>query len=166
MALRFAKALAAVALLAALWALGTVRRSGAESWLRPAGATSAGRAPVRILQFYTTSGSVRAGEKALLCYGVENAKSVRIAPLMENVSPSAKSCLEVVPQHTTHYTILAEGFDGHVVMQSLTLPVETGPGIEPRPLNYGMAPVTPPSEGERGWTPAPARVSFRDPRPA
>jgi hypothetical protein len=140
MAGRFARALLGVALLAGVWALSAVHRTAAESWVRPAGATAtAGRASVRILQFYTTAGSIRAGEKALLCYGVENAKSVRIAPLMELVSPSTKSCLNVFPQHTTHYTILAEGFDGHVAMQSLTLPVESGPVVPPKPVYFAMS---------------------------
>lgn len=122
MAARFAKLLAAMALMLAVWMLGTNRRTAGESWVRPSGAAPG---PVRILQFYSSVGSIKAGETALLCYGVENAKSVRIAPMMEGESPSSNRCLQVAPVRTTHYTILAEGFDGHVVMQSLTLPVDT-----------------------------------------
>ena len=33
--------------------------------------------------------------------------------------------MEIFPQHTTHYTLLAEGYDGSVASQSLTLPVQT-----------------------------------------
>jgi len=133
MAERFAKSLVAVALVAGLWALGTARRTAGESWVRSAG-TAPG--PVHILQFYSTVGSLKAGEKAMLCYAVENAKWVRIAPLLEGTFPSTNRCLEVVPLHTTHYTILAEGFDGHVAMQSLTLPVEVMPAPAPQPRNF------------------------------
>ena len=131
MAARVGKLFAAMALMLAVWMLGTYRRTTGESWVRPSGATPG---PVRILQFYSSVGSIKAGESALLCYGVENAKSVRIAPMMEGESPSSNRCLEVAPRRTTHYTILAEGFDGHVVMQSLTLPVDTVvPRVEERP---------------------------------
>jgi hypothetical protein len=126
MAARFGKLLAAISLMAAVWALGprslATRTDRAGSWVTPSGTTPG---PVKILQFYSSVGSIRAGEKAMLCYGVENAKSVRIAPLMEGEAPSSNRCFEVSPVHTTHYTILAEGFDGHVAMQSLTLPVDS-----------------------------------------
>lgn len=131
MTARVGKLFGAMALISAVWVLGTNRRNPGESWVRPNGSTPG---PVRILQFYSSVGSIKAGEKALLCYGVENAKSVRIAPMMEGESPSYNHCLEVAPRRTTHYTILAEGFDGHVVMQSLTLPVDTiVPHVEDRP---------------------------------
>jgi hypothetical protein len=131
MAAHFGKLLAAMALILAVWMLGTTRRSAGESWVRPLGSAPG---PVRILQFYSSVGVIKAGETALLCYGVENAKSVRIAPMMEGESPSPNRCLEVAPLRTTHYTILAEGFDGRVVMQSLTLPVDTiVPRVEGRP---------------------------------
>jgi len=131
MTARLGKLFGAMMLMLAVWTLGTNRRTAGESWVRPNGSAPG---PVRILQFYSSVGSIRAGEKALLCYGVENARSVRIAPMMEGESPSSNRCLEVAPRHTTHYTILAEGFDGHVVMQSLTLPVDAViPHVEDRP---------------------------------
>jgi len=67
------------------------------------------------------------GDKALLCYGVANAKSVRISPSIVPVAPASNRCLEIVPEHTTHYTILAEGFDGKLATRFLTLVVETAP---------------------------------------
>ena len=67
------------------------------------------------------------GDKAQLCYGVANAKSVRISPSLEPVEPSANRCMDIVPDHTTHYTILAEGFDGNVVTRVVTLVVEMVP---------------------------------------
>lgn len=145
MAVRFAKPFVALALMLGLCALGTAPRPEGESWVRAAGAAPG---PVRILHFYSTVGSLKAGETAMLCYAVENAKLVRIAPLLGGVFPSTNRCLEVVPLHTTHYTILAEGFDGHVAMQSLTLAVDVTPRAAPQPREYvikwnGNADMTP-----------------------
>jgi hypothetical protein len=112
-----------------LW---TVRDRAPETFVQPAGAPG----PVRILSFYASSGVLITGEKAQLCYGVQNAKSVKIAPPLAGVFPSAKHCVEIVPKHTTHYTILAEGYDGRVAMQSLTLPVQALPEPPRQPLNF------------------------------
>ena len=132
MLFRFTKIFVAAGLLAALWGLTAMRESDPRSWVRPAGSQPR---PVRILQFYASVGALTVGEKAMLCYGVENAKSVRISPLLQGVYPSTKRCLEIVPEHTTHYTILAEGFDGRVAMQSFTLPVQSKP-VRRELLNY------------------------------
>lgn len=131
MLFRFTKLWVAIGLLIALWALGTMRRSEPADWVRPIG-TRPG--PVRIVQFYASVKTLTAGDKALLCYGVENAKSVRIAPIPQEVYPSFNRCLEIVPEHTTHYTILAEGYDGKVAMRSFVLPVHAVP-LPPRILS-------------------------------
>ncbi|MBZ5619755.1 MAG: hypothetical protein LAQ69_13675 [Acidobacteriia bacterium] len=139
MLFRFTKFWVAIGLLIALWALGTVRRTEPLAWVRPIG-TPPG--PVRILQFYASVRSLTAGQSALLCYGVENARSVRIAPISQEVYPSYSRCLEIVPEHTTHYTILAEGFDGKVVMKSFILAVEAVP-VAPRIVSHaGNSAVT------------------------
>ena len=127
----FAKACVAVGIAAVLWTVNVVHSTNG-AWLRAAGAPPA---PVRILQFYATSGLLTLGEKAQLCYGVENAKSVRISPMLDGIYPSAGRCVDIVPEHTTHYTILAEGFDGRVVAKSFTLPVQSRP-VSPRALGY------------------------------
>ncbi len=118
------RVVAALALLVAAWGIGAVPDSAVRSWIPPVGGP---RGPVRILRFYATTGSIAQGDKAQLCYGVENAKSVRISPSLEPVAPAANRCMEIVPEHTTHYTILAEGFDGNVVTRVITLVVETAP---------------------------------------
>ena len=120
---RFAKLFLAVGLLVALWGLSALHRPDAHIWVHPMGA-SAG--PVRILRFYATVGSLSPGETAQLCYSVENAKVVRISP-MQTSSPSQNRCLDVVPEHTTHYTLLAEGYDGMVASRSFTLSVQQLP---------------------------------------
>jgi hypothetical protein len=91
------------------------------------------------------------GDKAQLCYGVANAKSVRISPSLEPVAPAANRCLDIVPEHTTHYTILAEGFDGNVVTRVITLVVETA--APPRRTNMNVARYfpTPSTEAGKSW---------------
>src|ERR1035438_8003011 len=134
--LRFYKLLAAAGLLALLWSVVAVRRSDTDTYVH---ATGGKPGPVRILRFYASAGVLLTGEKAQLCYGVENAKSVRIAPLVTDVLPAAQRCLEIVPKHTTHYTILAEGYDGKVVVHSLTLAVQAP--AAPPPMKIGRAHV-------------------------
>jgi hypothetical protein len=129
---RLARLFAALGLLAALWGLNAMREPGDLSWVRAVGA---GSGTVRILQFYASVGTLTRGQKALLCYGVVNAKSVRISPMLPDVYPSARRCVAIVPEHTTHYTLLAEGFDGHIATQSLTLAVLSIPE-PPRLVHY------------------------------
>jgi|SRR5271157_6001365 len=133
---RFDKLLTAAGIVALLWSMVAVRLPGTDAFVHTAGAKPG---PVRILRFYASAGVLLTGEKALLCYGVENAKSVRIAPLLSDVFPAAKRCLEIVPKHTTHYTILAEGYDGKVAMQSLTLAVQASAEPPPMKLQFATA---------------------------
>jgi len=135
MLFRFTKFWVAIGLLLAVWGLSTVREPDRRAWVRPLGVKPG---PVKILQFYASVGVLTLGEKALLCYGVENAKSVRISPIGTEVYPSMNHCMEIVPEHTTHYTILAEGYDGNVATKSFTLPVQSVPSSPPS-LNYASA---------------------------
>jgi len=87
---------------------------------RPAAAPP-GRA--KILQFYAREGALPRGDATLLCYGVENARAVRITPLAEALTPAFSRCVEVKPEQTTHYTLVAEGHDGTAVTRSFTVQV-------------------------------------------
>jgi hypothetical protein len=78
---------------------------------------------LRILSFYATPGVVRPGEKALVCYGVSNAKTVKIEPPLDDVGPSLSRCLEAHPRKTTEYTLTARDAAGHEARQSFTLQV-------------------------------------------
>lgn len=129
----FAKTIAAAGLLFALWGLDSVRGGRPRVW---PGAEVAG--PVRILEFYASAGAILPGEPALLCYGVENAKSVRISPMLLPVYPSPNRCLRIVPERTTHYTLLAEGYDGTVDARSLTLPVQPVPPASMGAFNVAL----------------------------
>ena len=136
------KVVAGIAVLVAMWGLSRLSEPEGGSWVHPQGA-ALGR--VRILHFRASVGALMEGQKAELCYGVENARTVRIAPgpegLASQVYPSAHRCVEIWPQHTTHYTLMAIGFDGSTVARSLTLPVQTVPLPVPEPRYYARLAV-------------------------
>jgi hypothetical protein len=127
MLFRFTRVLPVAAALAGILWTSAVRRPGENAWIRPVGAA---RPPVRILQFYASVGLLTKGEAAKLCYGVENARAVRISPSVDDVYPSPGRCVEIVPEHTTHYLLTAEGFDGRVATQSFTLAVQAEPLVD------------------------------------
>jgi hypothetical protein len=79
--------------------------------------------PVRITQFYATAPKLSRGEKELLCYGVENAKTVWLSPPRQELTASATRCVEVNPSSTTTYTLSAEGADGPPATQEVTIDV-------------------------------------------
>jgi hypothetical protein len=65
-----------------------------------------------ILQFYAAPGFIRRGESAQLCYGVSQAKSVRLEPQSPPVWPSFSRCVYVAPVRDTTYTLTAEDAEG------------------------------------------------------
>ena len=79
---------------------------------------------LKILAFYASPGVVKRGQKALVCYGVSNAKTVRIEPRIDDITPSLSRCLDVVPQRTTEYKLIAADAAGHESSQSLVLQVK------------------------------------------
>ena len=132
MLFRFTRVWMISGLLLAIWCFSAMRRSGEEAWIRPVGAA---RPPVKILQFHASVGILTQGQTALLCYGVENARAVTISPSIDGIYPALSRCVEILPEHTTHYMIMAEGYDGRVATQSFTLPVENLPS-HPLAINY------------------------------
>src|SRR5271155_2252596 len=66
-----------------------------------------------ILNFYASPPVISHGEKAQLCYGVSNAKSVRLEPEAGSGWPSFMRCLDVAPQKDTTYTLTAEDGQGN-----------------------------------------------------
>jgi hypothetical protein len=87
---------------------------------------------MRILMFYASPGVVVEGEAASLCYGVMNAKSVKIFPLDEELRPSFNRCLEIFPRHDTEYELTATDAAGATIRQSLTVKVIADPAKAPK----------------------------------
>ena len=76
-----------------------------------------------ILHFYASPGILRRGEAAQLCYGVSNAKAVRLDPPEGSVWPSFNRCLYVKPAKDTAYTLTIEDTAGQTKNATLTLQV-------------------------------------------
>jgi hypothetical protein len=79
---------------------------------------------VKIVQFYTTTGTITKGRKALLCYSVVNATVVRLDPPVESVWPSMSRCFEIAPVRSTRYTLTAEGADRTTASEILEVVVK------------------------------------------
>lgn len=79
--------------------------------------------PVRITQFYVTDPKLPKGEKTKLCYGVENAKSVRLSPPVESVWPSLTRCLEIAPVQNTTYSLTATDAEGRTASQQTAVEI-------------------------------------------
>ena len=109
---------AALILLAALLSL-----PGCSEWKQQRDAESR----ARITQFYARDPQLPKGEKTVLCYGVENAKSLQLSPPVEKVWPALTRCFEVSPAEKTTYTLTAQGADGRSIAQSVT--VDVGPPL-------------------------------------
>lgn len=73
--------------------------------------------------FSADAGVLKRGSHTELCYGVENATTVRIEPAIGDVRPSYRKCLDIAPQKTTTYKITAEDGKGHSKSESLTVQV-------------------------------------------
>jgi len=76
---------------------------------------------VKILQFYTTKHTVKAGETVVVCYGAVNAKSLRLDPPVEPVWPALSRCFNLKPSKTTRFTLTAEGADHKTASESLEI---------------------------------------------
>jgi len=77
-----------------------------------------------ILQFYATPAEVHHGEAVSLCYGVSNAKTVKLEPQTNPVWPSFNRCVTVnPPDGATTYTLTAEDGAGHTKTSNVTVQV-------------------------------------------
>lgn len=78
---------------------------------------------VHIVNFYATAPQLPRGEKELLCYGVENAKTVWLEPPRQEVSAALSRCVEVEPKETTTYTLTAKDVSGKQATQQVTVKI-------------------------------------------
>lgn len=79
--------------------------------------------PPKIVHFYASPGVVTAGDSFLICYGVENARSIKLSPPVEAITPSPNRCISVKAGGATTYTLTAEGEQG-TATASLTMKVQ------------------------------------------
>jgi hypothetical protein len=80
--------------------------------------------PAKITQFYASPPVVAPGDKALLCYGVESAQSVRLDPDVERITPSMARCIEVHPKQTSTYRLIASGTGRGEAQAAVTVTVD------------------------------------------
>ena len=100
--------------------------AGCASPDKPAAKPAASEeSPVRITQFYAEP-VVAKGETTNLCYGVENAASVKLDPPVERVSPAIARCFPVDSVKVSKYTLTAADAQGRTVSRSIA--IRTGPG--------------------------------------
>ncbi len=74
--------------------------------------------------FEASAGVLKRGQTTDLCYGIVNAKSVKIDPPVEQIKPSYRHCMEIAPKKTTTYTITADDGAGHSKSLSLSVKVQ------------------------------------------
>lgn len=72
-----------------------------------------------IQSFYASPGAIHKGESVQLCYGVANAKAVKLEPQPNAVWPSYARCVNVSPEKTTEYTLTISDASGNTKSQSL-----------------------------------------------
>jgi hypothetical protein len=77
-----------------------------------------------ILSFYASPPTVRRGESTQLCYGVSNAKKVRLEPQTQPVWPSVARCVDVSPSKSTTYTLTIEDAAGRTQSQNIDVKVQ------------------------------------------
>jgi hypothetical protein len=77
----------------------------------------------RILSFYASPTVIRPGQTAQLCYGVANAKSVKLEPKTQPVWPSVARCIDVSPTKSITYTLTIENGAGTTQSQDVAIKV-------------------------------------------
>jgi hypothetical protein len=95
----------------------------------PAGTAAPDDGAVKIVQFYARAADMIDGERNLICYGVRNAKALRLDPPVESVSPALVRCFWVEPRQDTTYRLVAEGFDGKHDEISFSVKVRPAPPV-------------------------------------
>ncbi len=76
-----------------------------------------------IQNFYALPGVIHRGQSVQLCYGVANAKTVKLEPQPNPVWPSYARCVDITPAKTTTYTLTIADVAGNTKSQSLEVKV-------------------------------------------
>ncbi len=77
-----------------------------------------------IQSFYASPGAIHKGDSVQLCYGVANAKTVKLEPQPNAVWPSYARCVSVSPAKSTTYTLTISDASGNTKTESLQVKVE------------------------------------------
>jgi len=77
-----------------------------------------------IQSFYASPGAIHKGDSVQLCYGVANAKTVKLEPQPNAVWPSYARCVSVSPAKNTTYTLTISDASGNTKTESLQVKVE------------------------------------------
>ena len=85
---------------------------------------SLGGSQFAILNFYATPSQIHPGEAMQLCYGVSNAKEVKLDPPVASVWPSVTRCVAASPRKETTYTLTAVDAQGNTKTAALTVKVK------------------------------------------
>ena len=95
----------------------------------PAAARAAPNPPagLRITQFYADRGEIVKGEHAIVCYGVQDAATVRLDPPVEELKPAMNRCFSVTPVTATTYRLIATSASGSEVSEAFTIGVSPAP---------------------------------------
>jgi hypothetical protein len=76
-----------------------------------------------ILSFYASPTAIGRGESAQLCYGVANAKTVKLEPQSQAVWPSVAHCVDISPAKSTIYTLTIEDAEGKKLSQDVEIKI-------------------------------------------
>jgi hypothetical protein len=79
---------------------------------------------VKISGFVVRPPVIRRGQETLFCYGVLNAKVVRLEPPIDSVHPALSYCFNASPTKTTRFTLTAEDGQGRSVQKTVTVTVK------------------------------------------
>jgi hypothetical protein len=77
-----------------------------------------------IQSFYASAKEIHRGESLQLCYGVANAKTVKLEPQDNPVWPSYSRCVDVSPKKTTTFTLTIQDEAGNTKTQSVDVVVK------------------------------------------
>ncbi len=77
-----------------------------------------------IQSFYASPGTIHRGQSVQLCYGVANAKNVKLEPQPNAVWPSYAYCVNVSPAKSTTYTLTISDASGNTKTDSLKVVVK------------------------------------------
>ncbi len=112
--------------LLSFFALSAVLLLSACSSSQPAAPAEKTELSAKINYFYPGQEAVPPGDSAQVCYGVENANTLRLDPPVVEVRPLSNKCVWFEPKQTMDLTLIATGPDGKEVSSKVQVSVLAG----------------------------------------